>query len=331
MLTTIQAMVLEAPRSPLKLIELPLPEPSPRQLLLRVLACGVCRTDLHVFDGELTEPKLPLVLGHEIVGLVEAMGSEVQGFRLGDRVGVPWLGFTDGSCAYCRNGQENLCDNARFTGYQIDGGYASHTVADARYCFHLPEGYGDAEAAPLLCAGLIGYRSLKMTGDAARLGIYGFGAAAHIVAQVARYQGREIFAFTRPGDARAQDFAKELGAVWAGGSDEMPPEPLDAAIIFAPVGALVPAGLKASRKGGVVVCGGIHMSDIPAFPYEILWEERVVRSVANLTRADACEFLALAPKAGVKTTVVPMALAEANAALSRLREGELTGAAVLIP
>jgi propanol-preferring alcohol dehydrogenase len=331
MLTTMQAMVLEAPRSPLKLIELPLPEPSPRQLLLRVLACGVCRTDLHVFDGELTEPKLPLVLGHEIVGLVEAMGSEVQGFRLGDRVGVPWLGFTDGTCAYCRNGQENLCDNARFTGYQIDGGYASHTVADARYCFHLPQGYGDAEAAPLLCAGLIGYRSLKMTGDAARLGIYGFGAAAHIVAQVARYQGREIFAFTRPGDARAQDFAKELGAVWAGGSDEMPPEPLDAAIIFAPVGALVPAGLKASRKGGVVVCGGIHMSDIPAFPYEILWEERVVRSVANLTRADACEFLALAPKAGVKTTVVPMALAEANAALSRLREGELTGAAVLIP
>ena len=331
MLTTMQAMVLEAPRSPLKLIELPLPEPSPRQLLLRVLACGVCRTDLHVFDGELTEPKLPLVLGHEIVGLVEAMGSEVQGFRLGDRVGVPWLGFTDGTCAYCRNGQENLCDNARFTGYQIDGGYASHTVADARYCFHLPQGYGDAEAAPLLCAGLIGYRSLKMTGDAARLGIYGFGAAAHIVAQVARYQGREIFAFTRPGDARAQDFAKELGAVWAGGSDEMPPEPLDAAIIFAPVGALVPAGLKASRKGGVVVCGGIHMSDIPAFPYEILWEERVVRSVANLTRADAREFLALAPKAGVKTTVVPMALAEANAALSRLREGELTGAAVLIP
>jgi propanol-preferring alcohol dehydrogenase len=259
------------------------------------------------------------------------MGSEVQGFRLGDRVGVPWLGFTDGTCAYCRNGQENLCDNARFTGYQIDGGYASHTVADARYCFHLPEGYGDAEAAPLLCAGLIGYRSLKMTGDAARLGIYGFGAAAHIVAQVARYQGREIFAFTRPGDACAQDFAKELGAVWAGGSDEMPPEPLDAAIIFAPVGALVPAALKASRKGGVVVCGGIHMSDIPAFPYEILWEERVVRSVANLTRADAREFLALAPKAGVKTTVVPIALAEANAALSRLRKGELTGAAVLIP
>ena len=292
MLTTMQAMVLEAPRSPLKLIELPLPEPSPRQLLLRVLACGVCRTDLHIFDGELTEPKLPLVLGHEIVGLVEAMGSEVQGFRLGDRVGVPWLGFTDGTCAYCRNGQENLCDNARFTGYQIDGGYASHTVADARYCFHLPQGYGDAEAAPLLCAGLIGYRSLKMTGDAARLGIYGFGAAAHIVAQVARYQGREIFAFTRPGDSRAQDFAGELGAVWAGGSNEMPPQPLDAAIIFAPVGALVPAALKASRKGGVVVCGGIHMSDIPSLPYDLLYHERVVRSVANNTRADGHEFLA---------------------------------------
>jgi propanol-preferring alcohol dehydrogenase len=328
---TLQAMVLEAPGSPLTLTELPMPEPSSRQLRLRVLACGVCRTDLHVFDGELTEPKLPLVLGHEIVGRVEAMGSEVEGFHLGDRVGVPWLGYTDGTCPYCRNGQENLCDHARFTGYQIDGGYASHTVADARYCFHLPEGYSDAEAAPLLCAGLIGYRSLKMTGDAARLGIYGFGAAAHIVAQVARYQGREIYALTRPGDSRAQEFARELGAVWAGGSDEMPPERLDAAIIFAPVGALVPAALKASRKGGVVVCGGIHMSDIPAFPYEILWEERAVRSVANLTRADAREFLALAPEARVKTTVVPMKLAEANEALARLREGELTGAAVLIP
>ena len=289
-----QAMVLEAAGSPLRLIELPIPEPSPRQLRLSVLACGVCRTDLHIVDGELTEPKLPLVPGHEIVGRVEAVGSEVEGFAIGDRVGVPWLGSTDGTCPYCRNGQENLCDNARFTGYQIDGGYASHTVADARYCFHLPEGYSDAEAAPLLCAGLIGYRSLKMTGDAARLGIYGFGAAAHIVAQVARHQGREIFAFTRAGDTRAQDFARELGAAWAGGSDDMPPEQLDAAIIFAPVGALVPAALKASRKGGVVVCGGIHMSDIPSFPYEILWEERVVRSVANLTRADAREFLALA-------------------------------------
>jgi propanol-preferring alcohol dehydrogenase len=329
--STMQAMVLDRAKTALHAAELPMPEPSPHQLRLRVLACGVCRTDLHIVDGELAHPKLPLVLGHEIVGRVDAMGSEVHGFAAGDRVGVPWLGFTDGTCPYCRNDEENLCDNARFTGYQIDGGYASYTVADARYCFHLPEAYSDAEAAPLLCAGLIGYRSLKMTGDAARLGIYGFGAAAHIVAQVARYQGRKIFAFTRPRDSRAQDFARELGAAWAGGSDETPPEELDAAIIFAPVGALVPAALKASRKGGVVVCGGIHMSDIPAFPYEILWEERVVRSVANLTRADAREFLALAPKAGVKTTVVPMALAEANAALTRLRQGELTGAAVLIP
>jgi len=331
MSTTMQAMVLKAAGSPLRLTELPIPEPSPRQLRLSVLACGVCRTDLHIVDGELTEPKLRLVPGHEIVGRVEALGSEVEGFAIGDRVGVPWLGSTDGTCPYCRNGQENLCDSARFTGYQIDGGYASHTVADARYCFHLPESYSDAEAAPLLCAGLIGYRSLKMTGDAARLGIYGFGAAAHIVAQVARHQGREIFAFTRAGDTRAQDFARELGAAWAGGSDDMPPEQLDAAIIFAPVGALVPAALKASRKGGVVVCGGIHMSDIPSFPYEILWEERVVRSVANLTRADAREFLTLAQAAGVKTTVVPMPLSEANEALARLRQGELTGAAVLIP
>ena len=328
---TMQAMVLEAARSPLRLTVLPIPEPSSRQLRLRVLACGVCRTDLHIVDGELTEPKLPLVPGHEIVGCVDALGSEVEGFAIGDRVGVPWLGSTDGTCPYCRNGEENLCDGARFTGYQIDGGYASHTVADARYCFHLPEDYSDAEAAPLLCAGVIGYRSLKMTGDAARLGIYGFGAAAHIVAQVARHQGREIFAFTRPGDARAQDFARELGAAWAGGSDNMPPEQLDAAIIFAPVGALVPAALKASRKGGIVVCGGIHMSDIPSFPYEILWEERVVRSVANLTRADAREFLALATEAHVKTTVLPMQLAAANEALARLQEGELTGAAVLIP
>ena len=326
-----QAMVLEAPRSPLKLTEMPIPEPSARQLRLRVLACGVCRTDLHILDGELTEPKLPLVPGHEIVGRVEAVGSEVEGFAIGDRVGVPWLGATDGTCPYCRNGEENLCDGARFTGYQIDGGYASHTVADARYCFHLPDGYSDAEAAPLLCAGLIGYRSLMMTGDAARLGIYGFGAAAHIVAQVARYQGREIFAFTRAGDRRAQEFARELGAAWAGGSDETPPRQLDAAIIFAPVGALVPAALKASRKGGVVVCGGIHMSDIPTFPYEILWEERSLRSVANLTRADAREFLTLAPQAGVRTTVVKMPISAANEALARLRQGELTGAAVLIP
>jgi propanol-preferring alcohol dehydrogenase len=271
------------------------------------------------------------VLGHEIVGRVEAMGSEVEGFAIGDRVGVPWLGFTDGTCSYCRSGHENLCDDARFTGYRIDGGYATHTVADARYTFHLPEGYSDAEAAPLLCAGLIGYRSLKMAGEARRLGIYGFGAAAHIVAQVARARGSEIFAFTRPGDTKAQAFACELGAVWAGGSDDAPPVELDAAIIFAAVGALVPAALKALRKGGVVVCGGIHMGDIPAFPYELLWEERVIRSVANLTREDARAFLALAPKVPVKTTVVPMKLDEANEALERLRRGELTGAAVLIP
>ena len=329
--STMQEMLLDRVGAKLKLAELPIPEPTPRQLRLRVLTCGVCRTDLHIVDGELTQPKLPLVLGHEIVGRVDAVGSEVEGFAMGDRVGVPWLGFTDGTCPYCRNGQENLCDNARFTGYQIDGGYASHTVADARYCFHLPDTYSDAEAAPLLCAGMVGYRALTMTGDAARLGIYGFGAAAHIVAQVARYQGRQVFAFTRPGDTRAQAFARELGAVWAGGSGETPPEELDAAIIFAPVGALVPAALKASRKGGLVVCGGIHMSDVPSFPYELLWEERVVRSVANLTREDAREFLALAPRASVKTTVVPMPLAAANEALDRLRQGELTGAAVLVP
>jgi alcohol dehydrogenase, propanol-preferring len=331
-----KAMVMERAGEPLRAAELPIPKPGPQQVLIKVAACGVCRTDLHVFDGELAQPKLPLVLGHEIVGHVEALGKDVEGFAIGERVGVPWLGYTDGTCFYCRAGRENLCDHPLFTGYQIDGGYAQYTVADARYVFPIPEGYSDAEAAPLLCAGLIGYRSLKMTGNTpfgtpSRLGIYGFGAAAHIVAQVARHQGREIYAFTRPGDARAQEFARELGAVWVGGSDQMPPEPLDAAIIFAPVGALVPAALRAVRKGGVVVCGGIHMSDIPSFPYDILWEERVVRSVANLTRDDAREFLALAPKVPVKTTVVPMKLGEANQALKRLREGELTGAAVLIP
>jgi alcohol dehydrogenase, propanol-preferring len=329
--SSMQAMLLRRPRAPLEPAALPVSEPEPHQLRLRVAACGVCRTDLHIFDGELKHPKLPLVLGHEIVGRVEALGAGVEGFAIGDRVGVPWLGFADGTCRYCRAGHENLCDQARFTGYQIDGGYASHTIADARYCFHLPERYSDAEAAPLLCAGLIGYRALKMTGDAERLGIYGFGAAAHIVAQVARHQGREIYAFTRAGDERAQDFARELGAVWAGGSEAEPPEKLDAAIIFAPVGALVPLALKALRKAGVVVCGGIHMSDIPAFPYALLWEERAIRSVANLTREDAREFLALAPGVPVKTTVVPMPLAEANAALRRLRGGELTGAAVLVP
>jgi alcohol dehydrogenase, propanol-preferring len=330
-----QAMVLEAPGAALKSAELPVPKPGPHQVLLKVVACGVCRTDLHIVDGELSHPKLPLVLGHEIVGRVEAMGAEVQGFGLGMRVGVPWLGFTDGTCRYCRSGHENLCDHPRFTGYDLDGGYAGRTLADARYAFPLPEAYSDAEAAPLLCAGLIGYRALKLAkesaGDLKRLGIYGFGAAGHIVAQVARAQGAEIYAFTRPGDLPAQNFARSLGASWAGGSDERAPEALDAAIIFAPVGALVPAALRAVRKGGVVVCGGIHMSDVPSFPYELLWEERVVRSVANLTRADATEFLAIAPTVPVKSTVVPMPLARANEALAALRQGELTGAAVLIP
>jgi alcohol dehydrogenase, propanol-preferring len=332
---TMQAMVLEAPGAALKSAELPVPKPGPHQVLLKVVACGVCRTDLHIVDGELSHPKLPLVLGHEIVGRVEAVGAEVQGFGLGMRVGVPWLGFTDGTCPYCRSGHENLCDHPRFTGYDLDGGYAGHTLADARYTFPLPEAYSDAEAAPLLCAGLIGYRALKLANDSAgdlkRLGIYGFGAAGHIVAQVARAQGAEIYAFTRPGDLPAQNFARSLGASWAGGSDERAPEALDAAIIFAPVGALVPAALRAVRKGGVVVCGGIHMTDVPGYPYELLWEERVVRSVANLTRADATEFLAIAPTVPVKSTVVPMPLARANEALAALRQGELTGAAVLIP
>jgi len=336
MTATMAAMVLEQTGTPLVPTTLPIPKPGPGQILLKVLACGVCRTDLHICDGELHYPKLPLILGHEIVGRVEALGPEASGFDIGMRVGVPWLGYTDGTCRYCREGQENLCDHPRFTGYQIDGGYAAFTVADERYCFALPEGYSDAEAAPLLCAGLIGYRSLKMAEDALqgetkRLGIYGFGAAAHIVAQVAIHQGCQIFAFTSPGDAQAQDFARSLGAVWAGGSDEAPPAKLDAAILFAPVGALVPAALRALRKGGIVVCGGIHMSDIPKFPYDILWEEREVRSVANLKRDDAREFLALAPQVPVKTTVVPMKLSEANEALSKLREGRLTGAAVIIP
>src|SRR3990170_3402599 len=326
-----QAMLLDRPGAPLKPVELEVPKPGAGQILIKVAACGVCRTDLHIFDGELHHPKLPLVLGHEIVGHVEALGPGVEGFAIGMRVGVPWLGWTDGTCFYCRQGEENLCDHPRFTGYQIDGGYAGYTVADARYAFHLPDGYSNAEAAPLLCAGLIGYRSLKLAGDPKRLGIYGFGAAAHIVAQVARAQGREVYAFTRPGDLAAQNFAHSLGAVWASGSDEKPPEALDAAIIFAPIGALVPAALKAVGKGGVVVCGGIHMSDIPSFPYDILWEERVLRSVANLTRADAREFLALAPKVPVKTSVCPMPLQAANEALERLRKGELPGAAVLIP
>ena len=325
-------MALSAPGQPLRAVELPDPVPGPGQLQVRVAACGVCRTDLHVVDGDLTEAKLPIVPGHEIVGRVSALGAGVDGFEVGQRVGIPWLGHTCGECSYCRRGAENLCDAPGFTGYQIDGGYAELTVADAAYCFPLGERGGDAELAPLLCAGLIGYRSLVMAGeDAHRLGIYGFGAAAHIVAQVAVWQGREIYAFTSPGDSGAQQFARAMGAVWAGGSDQASPVELDAAIIFAPVGALVPAALRALRKGGVLVCGGIHMSDIPGFPYRDLWGERVIRSVANLTRQDAIDFLALAPRVPVRTEVVEYPLAEANRALSDLREGRLTGAAVLIP
>jgi propanol-preferring alcohol dehydrogenase len=319
------------PHRPLTANELPEPKPAAGQVLIAVRACAVCRTDLHIVDGELAHPKLPLVLGHEIVGTVVEKGPGVDRFRIGDRVGVPWLGWTCGVCEYCRSGRENLCDRARFTGYQIDGGYAELTLADQRYCFVIPEVFGDVDAAPLLCAGLIGYRSFRFAGEGERIGIYGFGAAAHIVAQVARFEGRQVFAFTRPGDHKAQDFARRLGALWAGGSEEMPPEPLDAALIFAPVGALVPAALKATKKGGTVVCGGIHMSDIPAFPYALLWEERVVRSVANLTRRDAEEFLALAPKAGITTTTKPYPLADANQALADLRSGNLEGAAVLVP
>ena len=325
------AQLLTAARRPLVAAELPAPHPGPAQLLIAVRACAVCRTDLHVVDGELAEPKLPLVPGHEIIGTVVEKGEAAERFAIGDRVGVPWLGWTCGICEYCRGGQENLCDRARFTGYQIDGGYAELTVADERYCFSIDPHYGDVEAAPLMCAGLIGYRTLRMAGDARLVGVYGFGAAAHIVAQVARHQGRRLFAFTRPGDVAAQDFARSLGAEWAGDSTAPPPEPLDAALIFAPIGALVPAALAATRKGGTVVCGGIHMSDIPSFPYRILWEERAVRSVANLTRRDAEEFLALAPKAGVRTETVTYPLAEANRALADLRRGALQGAAVLVP
>jgi propanol-preferring alcohol dehydrogenase len=324
-------MVLDRPGEQLRPAELPMPEPGPGQVLVRVSACGVCRTDLHVVDGDLTETKLPIVPGHEIVGQVVAMGEGVTRYQEGDRVGIPWLGWTCGRCRFCASARENLCDDARFTGYQIDGGYAEYTLADARYCFPIHGGYDDAEAAPLLCAGLIGYRSLRMAGEAERLGIYGFGAAAHIVAQVAKHQGRRVYAFTRAGDVQAQAFARELGAVWAGSSDQRPPEELDAAIIFAPVGPLIPAALRAVAKGGTAVAGGIHMSDIPSFPYAILWGERVVRSVANLTRADAEEFLALAPKVPVRTTVQPYPLADANRALADLRAGRLRGAAVLLP
>ena len=323
-------MLLERAGEPLRKIEMATPSPGADQVLIQVRDCAVCRTDLHVVDGELTEPKLPLVPGHEIVGTVEQLGERVTRFDIGDRVGVPWLGWTCGECLFCRNGQENLCDLAKFTGYSLDGGYAEYTVADQRFCFPIPELYSDAEAAPLLCAGLIGYRSLVKAGAAKRLGIYGFGAAAHIVAQVAKYQQREIYAFTRPGDDEAKRFALDLGAVWAGGSNESPPEKLDAAIIFAPVGALVPQALRALDKGGIVVCGGIHMSDIPTFPYAILWEERSICSVANLTRRDGEEFMALAPKIPVRTEVEIFSLEEANEALGRLRAGKIHGAAVLV-
>jgi alcohol dehydrogenase, propanol-preferring len=315
-----RAMLLAQPGQPLRETELPEPQPEPGQLLVRVKACAVCRTDLHIVDGELPRPKLPLVLGHQIVGTV--VGEE-------RRIGIPWLGWTDGDCPYCRSDRENLCDNARFTGYDIDGGYAEYTVADERFCLGLPDEYGDVEVAPLLCAGLIGYRALRFAGDGARLGLYGFGASAHIIAQVARHQGRRVFAFTRPGDEEGQQFAHGLGAEWAGGSDERPPEELDAAIIFAPVGELVPAALRVLAKGGVVVCAGIHMSDIPSFPYELLWEERVVRSVANLTRRDGEEFLALAPQVPVRTTVRAFPLEQTNEALEHLRRGEIHGAAVV--
>ena len=326
-----RAMVLHAARTQLQMAELQTPALGPSQILIQVRACGVCRTDLHVVDGELEHPKLPLVPGHEIIGVVAEMGAHAGRFALGDRVGVPWLGFTCGVCRYCQSQRENLCDRARFTGYHIDGGYAEYTVADEHYCFAIPAGYSDAEAAPLLCAGLIGYRSLVLAGEGRRLGLYGFGAAAHIIAQVAKYQGRQVYAFTRAGDFKGQQFARNLGAVWAGDSETLPPEELDAAIIFAPAGPLVPRALRAVAKGGTVVCAGIHMSDIPSFSYELLWGERTIRSVANLTRRDGEEFLALAPKVPVRTSVQTFNLTQANEALQSLREGRVHGAAVLIP
>ena len=326
-----RAMSIKRPGERLQLVERPVPDPGPNQLLIKVRACGVCRTDLHVVDGDLEHPVLPLIPGHEVVGHVEAAGVGVTELKPGDRVGIPWLGWTCGKCDQCLAGRENLCEAAKFTGYTLNGGYAEYAVADHRYCFPIAGAYDAAEAAPLLCAGLIGYRSLRFAGDARRIGLYGFGAAAHIVAQVARYQGREVYAFVREGDAAAADFARGLGAVWAGWSGEDPPEPLDAAIIYAPVGALVPAALKAVRPGGTVVCAGIHMSDIPSFPYELLWRERKVVSVANLERRDGDEFLALAHEVPVHTTVTPYPLEDANRALDDLRSGRLQGAAVLIP
>lgn len=325
-----RAMLFEGVGTPLREATVETPSPGPGQVLLEVRACAVCRTDLHVVDGDLTEPKLPLVLGHEIVGAVSQVGEGVERFTPGDRVGVPWLGWTCGACGYCDTGRENLCDRARFTGYHLDGGYAEYAAADARYCFTIPDGYPDLQAAPLLCAGLIGYRSYRMTGDAERLGIYGFGGAAHIITQVAKHQGRRVFAFTKSGDIDGQAFALQLGAEWAGGSDEAPPEPLDAAVIFAPVGDLVPTALRAVVKGGTVVCGGIHMSEIPPIPYDILWGERVVRSVANLTRQDGEEFFEIVPQVPVHTEVQPYPLSRANQALDDLRNGRVRGAAVLV-
>jgi len=325
-----KAMLFEGVGKPLILQDMDVREPGPGEVLLKVSACGVCRTDLHVLDGDLREPKLPLVLGHEIVGRVEGLGEGVSGLTRGARIGVPWLGKTCGTCPFCRGGRENLCDAPGFTGYQIDGGYAEYAVANHRYCFPLPDGFGDIQAAPLLCAGLIGFRALGMAGEARRLGLYGFGAAAHIIAQVGAFQGRSIYAFTRPGDGEGQEFARSLGAVWAGDSESRPPEPLDAAILFAPVGSLVPLALQAVVKGGVVVCAGIHMSPIPAFSYDLLWGERIVRSVANLTRQDGEEFLEMAPRVPVRTEVETFPLAEANEALTRLRQGKIQGAAVLV-
>jgi propanol-preferring alcohol dehydrogenase len=325
-----RAMLLRAPRRPLDLVAVEPPRPLGQQVLLEVRACGVCRTDLHIVDGELERPKLPLILGHQIVGVVAQVGDQVEHYRPGDRLGVPWLGWTDQTCRYCLRQQENLCENALCTGYSLDGGYADYALADARYCLPLPTRYGDLEAAPLLCAGLIGYRTYRLAGEAAEhIGLYGFGAAAHIVAQIATHQGRQVYAFTRPGDEATQHFARTLGAVWAGGSDELPPHQLDAALIFAPVGSLVVAALAATARGGVVVCGGIYMSDIPSFAYRLLWEERVVRSVANLTRPDGAEFMALAEQLPLQTSVTPFALEDANTALERLRHGQIVGAAVL--
>jgi propanol-preferring alcohol dehydrogenase len=326
-----KAMVFEEPGTPMAISELPKPEPAADEVLLKVLACGVCRTDLHIIDGDLSEPKLPLIPGHQIVGIVQAKGSSVTRFAKGDRVGVPWLGETCGTCRFCKSGQENLCENPVFTGYTRDGGFAQFTTANEQFCFAIPEGYPDIQAAPLLCAGLIGYRAYRFTDKAEVIGLYGFGSAAHILCQVAVYQGREVIAFTRPGDTEGQDFARSLGASWAGGSDQMPPQPLGAAIIFAPVGELVPMALKAIIPGGNVVCAGIHMSDIPSFPYDILWEERAIKSVANLTRQDGEEFLKLAPQVPVKTEVTTYPLSKTNEALEDLRNGEFDGSAVVFP